>query len=147
MKSLKMKAAAVLTVLGLVSAPAVANDAVEYARQVTNVLLATGNYVSVHDDDNDENDRIDANDSVYESYTFTKGKKYYLYATCDNDCSDLDLALLDRSDNTIGTDYEMDDAPVIEFTAPYSGKYRVRIDMEDCSTDYCYYSLRALMEK
>lgn len=76
----------------------------------------------------------------------TKGKQYALVGLCDNDCSDLDLTLLDEDGDVVGRDYEGDDLPMLQFTA-HRNSYKVRVEMEKCSTSTCYVRVKGFRKK
>ena len=60
---------------------------------------------------------------------------------CDEDCSDIDLSLLDGYGNLVVEDIEVDDAPVIEFTVTASGDFTLGVEMYECSVEPCYYGV------
>lgn len=41
----------------------------------------------------------------------------------------------------ISRDVAVDDTPVLQFVAPTSGNYRVRVEMADCNVNPCYYGV------
>lgn len=55
-----------------------------------------------------------------------------IFASCDMDCSDLDIQLYDASGNMVDQDLLPDANPIV--TAPYAGNYEVLIIMPACST-------------
>jgi hypothetical protein len=69
------------------------------------------------------------------------GVHYALVGVCDNDCTDVDLALMDDSGTQIDSDYELDDYPVVEVTPPYTARYSVHVYMAECSTEPCWYGV------
>ena len=60
---------------------------------------------------------------------------------CDNDCSDLDLLLLDGSGAVVDSDTLDDDYPVV--AAPQPGSYTLEVRMKDCSAAPCRYGVQA----
>ncbi len=56
-----------------------------------------------------------------------------VYATCDQDCSDLDLSLYDEMDTLVDTDELLDSAPVV--TAPYEGTFSIVVSMSSCESE------------
>lgn len=69
------------------------------------------------------------------------GDNYAIVGVCDNDCSDIDLEVFDSNGNSLDSDYQVDDAPVLEFTAPRSGRYRIHVYMATCDVNPCYYGV------
>lgn len=68
------------------------------------------------------------------------GGTYGIIATCDQDCSDVDLFVYDDAGRELDSDIAPDDYPILEFRAPYSGSYDLRVRMYDCAADPCYYA-------
>lgn len=73
------------------------------------------------------------------SITLVGGGSYVVFAACDQDCTDIDLRLFAPDGQMIGEDIETDDRPVIIFTAPTSGAYRLQVMMATCSQNPCYW--------
>jgi hypothetical protein len=67
------------------------------------------------------------------------GYEYRVAATCDNDCSDLDLTLYDGYGNVISQDNAADDHPIVPVVVTGSGSFTVRASMYACSVEPCYY--------
>ena len=71
------------------------------------------------------------------------GVNYFIAGACDEDCSDLDLRIF-AADNTtpVAEDTAEDDAPMLNFKAPRSGRYMLAVDMAECKESMCYYGYR-----
>lgn len=83
----------------------------------------------------------------YVEVRLEQGIEYFFAGACDQDCGDLDLRLyLSEGFETVATDIEMDDVPLLTFTAPSSGAYLLGVDMADCSAEICYYGFRVFQE-
>ena len=82
----------------------------------------------------------DADESVM--IQLTGGVHYAIVGACDNDCTDVDLQLFTNEGNKLAEDLETDDKPVLEFTAPYTGQYRMKVLMPTCNTNPCYYGVQ-----
>lgn len=41
----------------------------------------------------------------------------------------------------MASDTADDDYPIVRFTPPRSGKYRIDVKMVSCAEDYCYFGL------
>lgn len=54
-----------------------------------------------------------------------------VYATCDDDCQDLDLFLYDDSGALVDADDQIDAFPIV--TAPYEGTFVVKVAMPSCT--------------
>jgi hypothetical protein len=75
--------------------------------------------------------------------TLVGGVNYFIAGACDEDCSDLDLRIF-AADNTtpVAEDTADDDAPMLNFKAPRSGRYMLAVDMAECKESMCYYGYR-----
>jgi hypothetical protein len=69
------------------------------------------------------------------------GRRYRLFGVCDNDCSDLDLRLVDPAGNAVAEDVAADDVPIVAHTAQRTGSYQVRVIMTACSVSPCRYGV------
>lgn len=65
-------------------------------------------------------------------------KSYWLYAACDDDCSDIDLEARDADGDWLDSDEEADDAPILYFGPGQIGdELRVTVNMAACDADVC----------
>ena len=76
-----------------------------------------------------------------------KNVSYQLRGVCDNDCSDLDLALFDEYDNLVSRDYGTDDTPVVRTTPTSTGRFKLRVVMADCQIAPCNYGVRTFANR
>jgi hypothetical protein len=59
-----------------------------------------------------------------------------VYASCDEDCTDLDINLYDAvSGDLVASDTELDANPVV--VAPYDGEFFIEVVMASCSVEPC----------
>jgi hypothetical protein len=59
-----------------------------------------------------------------------------VYASCDDDCTDLDLLLYDAgSGELVASDTLVDAVPVV--VAPYEGNFVIEVVMASCSAEPC----------
>ena len=72
--------------------------------------------------------------------TLPAGSTYILMGVCDNDCSDLDMALL-QGGAELSKDTTKDDWPLIEVTPKGDAAYQMKVTMYDCKTPTCGYQL------
>ena len=70
-----------------------------------------------------------------------EGTEYMVLAFCDDDCSDLDLVLLDPDRVGVESDILPDAEPVLAFTASSTGTFRMRVAMVTCAQDPCGFAL------
>ena len=88
-----------------------------------------------------EGGALDDDEAELYEVTLEEGYTYALVGVCDEDCSDLDLALFDGDGMFVVEDVEVDDAPVIEFTVTRSGAFTLDVTMFECSSEPCYYGV------
>ena len=69
------------------------------------------------------------------------GVDYAFMATCDSDCSDIDLYIFDRRGNVIDFDREDNKFPIVFFTPDVTANYRVEVEIYSCSSQPCYYAI------
>ena len=69
------------------------------------------------------------------------GRPYAILGACDDDCGDLDLFLIDRNGNELDSDTEVDSFPMLSVTPSSSGTFTVRVEMFECSTEPCFFSV------
>jgi hypothetical protein len=67
------------------------------------------------------------------------GRTYAIVAGCDQDCSDIDLAVLDEDGVAVVEDEAEDDYPLVIFVAERGARYQVGVTMYDCAESICYY--------
>lgn len=77
------------------------------------------------------------------TYSLVAGQSYGFAAVCDQDCSDLDLVLVNSAGQTVKQDMASDSAPVIIHRPARSGQYRLQVRMADCSQSPCRFGLAA----
>jgi hypothetical protein len=87
-------------------------------------------------------------DGGTDTWTFPleRGKEYLIIGVCDNDCSDVDLAVKGGNGNVIVKDEEVDDTPVTRFRVTSSGRFTVEVTMADCKDQPCFFGF-GLFEK
>lgn len=61
-----------------------------------------------------------------------------VYATCDSDCSDIDITLYTELGVEVDSDVELDAFPIV--TAPFDGNFIIEVSMPDCD-NICEVSL------
>ncbi|GLK49456.1 hypothetical protein GCM10017620_24290 [Brevundimonas intermedia] len=74
--------------------------------------------------------------------TLKRGETYRILAACDNECSDLDLELLDSAGKIIERDTLPDSAPVINIRPTADGVFTARVVMKTCTLAPCYAAAR-----
>lgn len=86
---------------------------------------------------------LDAGGRAYLEVELEGGVEYLFTGVCDQDCSDLDLYLHESAGfEALASDVEVDDVPIITYTAPQTGGYLLGISMADCEASICYFGVR-----
>jgi hypothetical protein len=76
-----------------------------------------------------------ANES--QSVTLEGGVEYAILAVCDEECLDIDLEITNPADSTLAEDVLGNDWPVLQFTAPATGTYDLKLIMYTCRARTC----------
>jgi predicted small lipoprotein YifL len=76
--------------------------------------------------------------------TLEAGASYRFVGGCDNECSDLDIELIDQRGAVVASDMGPSDFPVVSFTPAASGQYTVRLMMQACTIAPCFAGVRVL---
>jgi hypothetical protein len=74
-------------------------------------------------------------------FDLKSGIEYYVMGACDNDCTDLDLVLLDSNGSEIDSDLLEDDAPIVGVTPARAASYSATVRMVTCSAEPCRYGV------
>ena len=86
--------------------------------------------------------------SSFVELNLTGGASYFVAGACDQDCTDMDLRLFSAESTTpLAEDTGEDDYPMLNFTAPKTGRYMLAVDMPGCHDEdrkakMCYYGYR-----
>jgi hypothetical protein len=81
-------------------------------------------------------------DGYSQTVQLEHGKSYIFQGACDQDCSDVDLEVLDAGGASVGQDVATDDRPHVAVNNPRTGEYRVRVWLAQCEVEPCYVGLR-----
>lgn len=74
------------------------------------------------------------------------GTRVAYVAVCDQDCSDIDLALY-AGDVLIAQDVLQDDVPIVEIGPGVSStNFRLKVTMYACSTEPCYFGVAMMTD-
>ena len=81
------------------------------------------------------------NEDEEDSWTFyfKGGYDYKLVGVCDEDCSDIDMAIYDGKGRLLDEDVLEDDYPIVDVSVATGGNYKVELDMYSCSVEPCYF--------
>ena len=73
--------------------------------------------------------------------TLVQGTAYAIVAVCDDDCSRLQLTLLTPNGSEIAKERNSESLPIVHFTPTTTQPYRIRVVMEGCRVNPCWYAL------
>ena len=73
--------------------------------------------------------------------TLVQGTSYAIVAVCDDDCSRLQLTLLSPSGSDIAKERNSESLPTLRFTATTTAVYGIRVLMEGCRWNPCWYAI------
>jgi hypothetical protein len=73
--------------------------------------------------------------------TLLQGTSYALLAVCDDDCSRLQLTLLSPSGSDVAKERNSESLPTLHFTAQATAVYGIRVVMEGCRWNPCWYAI------
>ncbi|MDJ0735268.1 MAG: hypothetical protein QNJ47_14635 [Nostocaceae cyanobacterium] len=73
------------------------------------------------------------------TYDLRSRKSYIITATCDENCSDIDLEIYDVNDNLIYADKNANKDPKIKMNK--GGRYKLRVIMQGCRASSCEYGV------
>ena len=73
--------------------------------------------------------------------TLSQHTPYAIVAVCDDDCSRLQLTLLSPSGSDIAKERNSESLPILHFTAATSAVYGIRVVMEACRWNPCWYAI------
>src|SRR5215470_11121845 len=74
------------------------------------------------------------------------GASYRIIGACDNECSDVDIELIDSSGAVVASDTLPDDYPIVDHVPTANGAYVVRMIMQRCSVAPCFAGVRVLTQ-
>jgi serine/threonine protein kinase len=67
---------------------------------------------------------------------------YAIFAFCDDDCTDIDLAVFDANNRQLESDVAVNTDPNIEFAVRRAGTHRLNVLMYGCAARGCRYAFR-----
>ena len=70
-----------------------------------------------------------------------QGNSCAIVAVCDDDCSRLQLTLLSPSGSDIAKERNSESLPTLHFTAATTAVYGIRVVMEGCRWNPCWYAI------
>ena len=72
------------------------------------------------------------------------GGVYRIIGACDNECSNVDIELIDSNGVVVASDTAPDDEPVVTFTPASNSHYIIRVILQTCTVGPCYVGVRML---
>lgn len=130
-------------VLGALLACAVPLDAQRWERQVLDRLeraiaaIGTGRRAAVVS----RSGTLNQEESALMQAPAVRGTSYTVVAVCDDDCSRLQLTLINENGSDVATDRRSGSLPTLRFTPDRDMTYRVRVVMDACRWNPCWYGV------
>ena len=84
---------------------------------------------------------LNADEAASFRTTLIEGTSYTIVAVCDDDCSRLQLTLLSPSGSDIAKERNSESFPAVRFTAVTTAVYGIRVVMEGCRWNPCWYAI------
>jgi hypothetical protein len=84
---------------------------------------------------------LNAEESASFQTPLVQATSYAILAVCDDDCSRLELTLVTPSGSEIAKDRSSESLPTLHFTPPQTMVYGVRVVMEGCHWNPCWYAV------
>jgi hypothetical protein len=72
------------------------------------------------------------------------GVRYTVVGVCDENCPDIDMRIWGPSGAKLAEDVQQNNTPILEFTAPAAGRYRLSVEMVSCSANPCAWGVQVL---
>lgn len=82
---------------------------------------------------------LDDDQDDFWTMTFYGGNEYMITGACDEDCSDIDLAILTEDGTEVTSDRATDSFPVVSVHPGLDTRYQVKVSMYSCSVEPCYF--------
>jgi hypothetical protein len=77
----------------------------------------------------------------------TGGAGYGFIGACDDDCSNIDIELIDmNTGGVVANDMLTEDYPIPFYRPAANGQYMVRLLMQACTTSPCYAGVRVVTD-
>jgi hypothetical protein len=136
-----MRVVLVLLACGVLAAPAIAQQ--RWERQVQErvrravAAVATSSRLPVVK----RSGILNTDEAASFPTTLVQGTSYAIVAVCDDDCSRLQLTLLSPSGSDIAKERDSESLPTVHFRAETTMVYRVRVVMEGCRWNPCWYAI------
>ena len=136
-----MKALILLLAIALLATPAIAQQ--RWERQVDErvqravAAVATSSPPAVVK----RSGMLNTDETASFKTTLIQGTSYAIVAVCDDDCSRLQLTLLSPSGSDIAKERNSESLPTLHFTAGTTAVYGIRVVMEGCRWNPCWYAI------
>ena len=82
---------------------------------------------------------LNQEESASFTVTLREGVSYSILGVCDEDCARLRLVLATLANSELALDRTSESFPVLQFTPSVTAQYRIRVGMEECRVNPCWY--------
>jgi hypothetical protein len=114
-----------------------------WAQQVRDQLQRALNVAQAHAGDRpllSKEGALNQEESASFTITLREGVSYSVLGVCDEDCSRLRLVLATLANSELAIDRSSENFPVLQFTPRVTAQYRIRVTMEECRRNPCWYA-------
>ena len=87
---------------------------------------------------------LNTDEAVSFQATLQQGTSYAIIAVCDDDCARLQLTLLKPGGSELAKERNSESLPTLHFTADTTMSYGIRIVMEGCRWNPCWYAVAVI---
>jgi hypothetical protein len=121
----------------------------EYERQATVRMLA---FAAIVMDEGYEfidysvSGTLESDGADGETFTLSRGN-YFAVGSCDNDCVDLDVVVLDEEGNIVAEDRKVDADSAVAFEVQAQDQFIIGAHMVNCSATDCVYYVQLFKKK
>ena len=84
---------------------------------------------------------LNQEESATFSVTLQQGRHYAVIGVCDNDCPRLRLVVATSTNSELAVERGSEGFPVIQFSPPVSAAYRIRVTVEECRVNPCWFAV------
>ncbi|MCC7463242.1 MAG: trypsin-like peptidase domain-containing protein [Gammaproteobacteria bacterium] len=132
------------------AASALTADAEQVARSLTSQMQKVEDYLrpkgfTLSHDPGVE--ALKAKENEDTSLQLDAGRTYAVVAVCDDDCSDVDMALLDTQGKSVVRDVDGSDVAMLSYVPTVSGRHWIRVRVAACSAEPCGYAVQVFVRQ
>ena len=120
-----------------------------WARQVQSELQRALHAARAHDGAQtvlNKQGTLNQEESASFTVTLRQGVTYSILGVCDEDCPRLRLVVATLTNSELAMDRNSENFPVLRFTPQVTAQYRIRVAVEECRVNPCWYAAGVIPE-